>query len=125
MRSSTASGSDGSGERLLGEIGERRPPPERGGLAEGRGRRLGIALGGETPALSAQPLEHVQVQLTGVHPHQVAGLAGLDPAPALVVQRSSQPRDGHVHCMHGALRRRVGPQLVHQRVHSDDAVRVQ
>ena len=54
-------------ERLVGEVGERRPAPEREGVAEPARVRLG------------EPLEALDVELVGLDADEVAGRTGHDP----------------------------------------------
>ena len=72
----------GLGERLVGEIGERRPAPQAEGFPEDRRRRLLVPHRAGGPRLGEQVLE-----ASGVHGHVpvdgVAGIAGDDdPAPS-------------------------------------------
>ena len=62
-------------ERLVGEVGERRPAPERERFAESlsRGRRLG------TVRLPQQAGEAVEIELVGLDAQHVAGRPRLEP----------------------------------------------
>ena len=58
----------GSGERLVGEVRERRPPPEGEGLPQGGRGRLSPAGDLRFPRLLDQPLEAVEIELARLEP---------------------------------------------------------
>jgi hypothetical protein len=107
-----------AGERLEGEVLERRPPPERQRGAEllGALTRLGPA------CLGREPLEARQVELLRIDAQQISGGLGDD---QLRTDRLSQPRDVVLQRGAGGLRWRRPPDLVDQPVGRDDLVRVQ
>jgi hypothetical protein len=94
-------------EALVGELGERLPPPE--------GKRLSRLVLGQT-------LEASEVELVLCHPQAVAGRPRLQ---ALLAERLAQPGDVHLQRLLGRLRRLVLPQGLDQAVTRDDLVRVQ
>ncbi len=105
-------------ERLEGEVGERRPAPERQRVRERRralGRRQGRRIPDET-------LEAPRVDGAGVDPEDVSGGAGLDRLPT---ERSPEAVDGVLHDRFGGRRRLAVPEVVEQRVHRDDRSRVE
>ena len=65
------------GERLVTEVGQGRPPPERQRFPEQAGGRVGIATGEGSRPLVRQSLESRGVELIRVDPDQVARGAGL------------------------------------------------
>jgi hypothetical protein len=107
-----------AGERLEGEVLERRPPPERQRGAEllGSLARLGPT------CLRGEPLKARQVELLRVDAQRVSGGLGDD---QLRTDRLSKPGDVVLQGSAGGLRRGRPPDLVDQPVGRDDLVRVQ
>jgi len=65
----------GTRERLVGELGQRRSPPQRQGVAEQRRGSDVVLLGERTRPLCGEPLEPAEVQLVGARPQDVAAVA--------------------------------------------------
>ena len=111
----------GLGEALVGDVGERRPAPQRERLAQRR-RRLPRLAARELLAPAPEALlEAVGVERARRRAHGVA--AALQDARA-VAERGAQPRRHDLHrvarvCGPGAL-----PQLVHDAVEADDRAAV-
>jgi hypothetical protein len=105
-------------ERLVGQVGERRPAPQGERLAQrGRGSPR-LRLGG----LGEQALEPRDVDLGGVGAQRVARLARDDP---VLAQLAAQARHVDVDALGDGRRRRLAPQLVDQALGGDHLVRVQ
>ena len=105
-------------ERLIGEVGERRPAPQRERLAQLLHSRRGIGAAG----LGDEPLEAGDVELGRVDPQHVAGRAGEEPA---VAELFAQPGNVALDDLCDRRRRRLPPQLVDQPLRRDDVVGVQ
>ena len=60
------------GERLIGEVGERRPAPERERLIEARRRSVGVAAVERLAALGGEPGETLRVDVVGARLEDVA-----------------------------------------------------
>ena len=107
-------------ERLVGEVGERRPSPERERFAQplrdDRGRR--------SVGLLDELREMVEVELASLDAEQVARRLGFEPLPRRA-ERLPQLRDAHLQRGRAGGGRLVGPELVEQPVTRDDLVRVQ
>jgi hypothetical protein len=98
----------GLGERLVRELRQRRPAPER--------ERLLV------PPLANEPFEAVHVDLVWVDAQDVAGrLRGEHP----VREHLAQPRDVHLHARDGGLGRALAPEFIDEAVARNDLVRVQ
>jgi hypothetical protein len=67
-----------AGERLVGEIGERRTAPEAERLPQQLGRACRFAVGGSFRSVGRQPLEERQIELLGREADRVTGRARLD-----------------------------------------------
>jgi len=98
----------GLGEAPVGEVGERRSPPE--------GQRLPEA------ALLLQSLEALQIELVGRKAQQVAGRHGLQALPA---EELAELGDVHLQRLGGGLGRLSLPEGVDQAVARDDLVPVE
>ena len=106
-------------ERLVEEVGERRPAPERERLAE---RALG---GSGIPALERRPSvlreagEAVEVDALGCELELVARRARRDHGP----ERLAELRDVDLDRVRGGLGRVAGPERLDEPVDGDDAAR--
>jgi hypothetical protein len=100
---------------LVGELGQRRPSPEREGLPEQHVRLRGR--GG--PGLSHELLEAVQVQRGAIGTKLVRGGDRPDDA---VAQLAAEPRDVRLEHLRGRGRRPAGPELLDQDVARDRLV---
>ena len=109
---------DLSREILMGEIGQRRPAPERQGLAELFGGDRGFGSTGVADEL----LEAGQVELVRADLEHVARRAGDQGVRA---ERPAQPPDLDLHDLRGGRRRTFVPETVDQRLGGDDFVRPQ
>ena len=98
----------GLGERLVAEVGQRRPPPQGQRLGQGVGGLGGGAVGQGLATLGEQPLEPAQVDLVGDGPEQVPGRPGHQPA---LGQGPPQPRHGRLEGVGRARGRVLAPQL--------------
>ena len=104
------------GERLRGELGERRAAPERE-------RRLRVAAREEAARLPGPLLEAGQVEVAGVELEQVA--ARTRPDHVCLRQRAAQAGDVHLQRLRGVGGRRLRPEQLDQAAGGDDVVRVQ
>lgn len=100
-------------ERLVDEVCERRPAPERKPLPVQRRRKLVVRRGGGLGASGEQPLEHVDVQLAGFDHQRVPALHAPEAAarqepPHL---RDVQPKEARRRC-----RRLLPPERRDQRL---------
>ena len=98
----------GLGETAVGEVGERRAPPE--------GERL------RRPAALLQLAKALQIELVPHDAQQIAGRPRLQP---LLADQLAQPRDVHLKSLRCGLRRVVLPEGVDQPIPRDDVVRVE
>jgi hypothetical protein len=105
-------------ERLVGEVGQRRPAPQRERLAQLRGRGGGIGAG----RLRDQRLKAGQVELGRLDVERVAGRGGHQPA---IAELLAHARDVDLDALRHRGRRRVTPDLVHEALGRDDVVGVQ
>ena len=80
----------GEERRLRGQVGQRRPPPEREGVVERRDRHAGIDRQ-RCPRVAEERVEPAGVQLGRPHHQQVARRTALEP---LLADRT--PQVGHV-----------------------------
>ena len=100
-------------ERLEREPGERRAAPLRKRGAQATRGALGQPRGKRPPALVAQRLETLQVQLTGLDLQTVAVRGGHEPA-RVVPERPAKPRHRHLQRLDGALGLLLAPQVLHE-----------
>ena len=91
----------GGAPRLLGQVGERRPAPERERLSQVVGRIVRAPRFERRPAALEQALEAVEIELVRVDDDAVAVAGGLDPLRA---ERAPQPVDVHLQRLHGGCR---------------------
>ena len=98
----------GLGEGLVGNVGERRAPPERERLPE----RVRLPRGGK-------PLEALDVELVRLDPDDVAGRPGEDPFGA---QRLAERMHVHLQRAGGALGRGLAPDPVDETIRGDRLV---
>ena len=96
------------GERLVRDVGQGRPPPERERLRQ--------------RAVLDEPLEAVDVELAVVHPQEVARRTRDD---AIGAERLPQRVYVHLQRARAARRRLLAPDPVDQAVDRDDLVRVE
>ena len=105
----------GLAERLVGEIGERAPAPERERLAQRARRRVGVA--GRARGRQ-QALEPVQVEPVLRDPQLVARRAGHEDAVAVAgrgrLEHPPEPRDRHREGLQRVAPPRAGPELLDQ-----------
>jgi hypothetical protein len=106
------------GEGLVGEVGQRRPAPQRKRLAQPRGRGRGIGVG----RLRDQRLKTGQVELGRPDVEHIAGRAGHQPA---VAELLAHARDVDLDALRHRGRRRLAPHLVHEALGRDDVVGIQ
>ena len=110
------------GEALVGEVRERRAPPQRQRVAQPL-RRVGRQAAGEqAPPLVHQPLESVEIELVGLDPDDVAGRSGRQ---HVLRKRLAKSRDVDPQRGGGALGRVLAPELVDQPVSGNDLVGVE
>src|SRR5262249_51921479 len=105
-----------TGERLVGELTQRRSAPVRQRRRQQVGRPAGIAGVQGGPALMSEGLEPVCVNLSGLGCEQVPAFTGLDDA---VTERLAQPGDVDLDGLGGRGRRAVAPEGVDEFVHRD------
>jgi hypothetical protein len=105
-------------ERLIGEVRQRRPAPQRQRHLKRRRGALGAARGEFAPPLCEEPLEAMRVEALRIEPQLVAVLPCRDRRGRTVAlparERLAQPGDVHLHRLGGAGRRTLPPQLVDQ-----------
>ena len=110
-------------ERLVGEVGKRRAPPQPQRLAQNGASLLGLACRERLTALRHQALEPLRVELALPHPEPVARPARDD--QVRIVERLAQPRDVALHPLPRAGRRVLAPQRERQLLGADRLVGVQ
>src|SRR5204862_4284433 len=110
-------------ERLVGEVGERRPAPETEGLAQHGGCVLCLAACERGARVLREPLESVQVELVGRDADHVAGRSRLD--RRVGAERLPELRDLALYLRDGGHRRGAGVEVVREALDRDDTVRVQ
>jgi hypothetical protein len=108
----------GLSERLEREVCERRPAPERQGLAQAIRRDLGFGL----PGLAQQRVEPIEIDLVSV---ELESVARCPCDEHLGAERLAQPGHVSVKCRRRGLGRVLAPQIVDQLVGGDDLVRVE
>ena len=109
-------------EALVGEVRERRAPPQRQRVAQPL-RRIGRQAPSEqAPPLVHQPLEAVEIELVGLDPDDVAGRSRRQ---HVLRKRLAKSRDVDAQCGGGVLGRVLAPELVDQPVSGNDLVRVE
>ena len=106
------------GERLVGEVGQRRPSPQRERLAQRLGREPRVGVSG----LGQQRLEPCEIDLGRVGLQHVPGLARDDP---VLAELAAQAGDVHMDALGDRGRWRLAPQVVDQALGRDDLARVQ
>ena len=108
-------------ERLVDEVRERRPAPERERLAQGdlgRGCFAGLE---RSPPLLRQAREAVHIHMLWIELEDVAGRAGGDDR----AERLTELRDVDLDRVRGRLRRIAGPERLDEPVDGDDASRLE
>jgi hypothetical protein len=113
------------GERLVGEILQRAPPPKSQGLFE-RLLRVRRAAGGKSRStLGDQPLEAAGVEALGIEDELVSVLAGNHGTVRLgVCERLPQPGHVDLYRLGRRGRRTLAPELVDQPLGADSLVGV-
>ena len=97
--------------RLVGEVGERRPAPQREGLAEDGRRCVGIASLEGSASLPCELLEALEVERSDLDPKDVPGPLGLD---RLLAERLAETRHVALHEVRRGSRWALPPQPVDQ-----------
>ena len=116
------------GERLVGEVRQRRAAPQRQPLAQPLRRAIRLARGERALAGVHRPLEALHVDIVGAELQQVAvGPRDEHVAVAIgaVLQLLAQLRHVDLQALGRRRRRALAPQLVDQPVGRDDLVAVQ
>ena len=117
------------GKRLVGEVRQRIPAPQRQRLLERSDGRVGAVAGKLGAAPGEEPLEAVRVELLGIERQLVAALARDDRAVAAASvrarQRLAQTRDVHLQRLGRAGGRMLPPQRVDQAVRGERLVGVE
>jgi hypothetical protein len=116
-------GDRGPRERLVDEVGERRPAPEVERRLEGRRRPRRVAARELVLPLGREAFEPLGVELLRAERQDVAGRAVRD--RAVPAERPPEAGDVALERVRRRLGRMLGPQLVDQPVGRDDAVRLQ
>ena len=101
----------GLGERLGGEVGERRAVPEPERLPEQARGRVGVTGSQLPPGAADQRFEALQVELAWLDDEPVAGSARLDSAGA---ERLAEPGDVDLERLDRRGRRLLAPERVDQ-----------
>ena len=112
----------GLGERLVAEVGQRRPPPQGQRLGQQVGRLGGGAVGQGLAPLGEEALEPADIDLVGDGPEQVAGRPGDQPP---LRQGPAQPRHRRLEGVGRARGRVLAPQLHEDALAGHDLVGVQ
>ena len=110
-------------ERLVREVGERRPAPEVERLAEQRGRGRGVVVAASAPASAVRRSKRARSKRLVAEPEDVAGRPRLDRVGR--AERAPQLGDLALHLRHRRDRRPSGVELVGEPLDRHDAVRVQ
>ena len=110
----------GLGERLVREVGERRPAPHPQRLVQRLCGEPGIGTGQRAHAARDELLEPVDVALAGRDVQPVCAAERLEPPVA--AQRLPQRRDLVVQHLVRGRRRRRAPQLLHEPIARDELV---
>jgi hypothetical protein len=108
----------GLSERLVRQVGERRPPPQIESVAQQLRRRRGSCAAG----LGDELLEALEVELTRLEAQDVAGRARDDHTRS---ELPAQLGDEDVDALDDRRGRRLAPELVDQPLGRDHLVRVQ
>jgi hypothetical protein len=98
------------GERLVGELRQRPPTPQRQRLAQQPRRGGQVARGRRLAALGDQPLGQARVHGVGWRLQPVPGRVGDDVHPIGVLEGAPQPQDIVLHCVRGGPGRVLAPQ---------------
>ena len=115
-------GDVGLGERLVGEIHERRAAPEGEGVAQRSPRSCRIASFERRAALVGQPREAMDVDVLSIHLEHVAGRARDE---RLRAQTLAELGDVDLHRVRGCLGRISRPEGLDEPVDGDDAARLE
>jgi len=113
----------GRGERFKGEVGERRPPPEREAFPEDRGGALRVIAGERSASVIEQPDETLGIEVTGPQPQLVAGRRRGE--QTRVAERLAQAGDMDVDRLQGAAGGVVAPERNGEAVGTDRLVGVE
>ncbi len=106
-------------ERLVGQVGERRPAPHREGLAEHLGGRIRVGFR-QVARLLDQVLEAIHVELTGMDVQSIRAPLRLE--PSISSQRLAQRRNLVVQHLLSASRRILSPKLLDKTLAGDQFV---
>ena len=101
------------GERLVGEVAERRPAPKVERLAQRLRRAYGVAAGEQLAPLVDEPLETIDVDSIGRQLERVARPA---PDEQPVAEHPAQAGNVDLQGLRRARRRRLAPELVDEPV---------
>ena len=112
-----------TGERLVREVGERRPAPELERLAEQRGGGRGVVARARALGLRRQALEAGEVEVLVADAEDVAGRPRLDRVGR--AERAPELRHLALHLRDGRHGRPSGVEVVGELLDGHDAVRVQ
>ena len=112
-----------TGERLVGEVGERRPAPEVERLVEQGGRGRGVVARAGAPGLRRQALEAGEVEVLVADAEDVAGRPRLDRVGR--AERAPELRHLPLNLRDRGHRRPSRVELVGEPLDGHDAVRVQ
>lgn len=102
--------------RAVGQIGQRRTPPQGEGVVQDHGRLRGVAVGQRPHAVTGEPLETVQVDVVRRGRQPVTAVHGRHRVRA---DRPPQPPHQRLHRARRVGRRVAVPHLVHQEAHRD------
>jgi hypothetical protein len=120
------SGTLGAHEPPSLDVGQRLTAPQAERLVERFERRTGISAHQRVAAGGDEPLEARDVELVIMNAQDIARRTGLQSLLlARGTKRSAQLRQANLKVGGGAVRCEVGPQLIGQRVRSDEPVRAQ
>ncbi len=109
--------------RRVGDLGQRRPAPQRERVAQRRPRRRRVPVTQRRPPLPGQPLEPPGVHVVRVEVEPVTAPGCCVPPSA--GHRPAQPGHERLHRVRGVGRRLVAPERLGQRGHAHRPARVQ
>ncbi len=109
-------------ERLVGELAERRAPPERERFVQQLGRAAVLVASERPPSLAGEPAEATRVEPIGIEREAIAAPAGLDHA---VAERLAEIRDVDLDRLRRGGRSALAPDRVDQAIGGDDLTALQ